>query len=210
MAVKTLRVGQLQTNCYFYFDPQTQTAFIIDPGDDADLIMNRLKDLKLQPKLILATHGHFDHVLAAMELKLAYDIPFLIHQPDLNILKRQQATAKYFTGLKVDPAPPVDRWLKIGEKLKLNQRQSNLDLEVISTPGHTCGSVCFYNQQNSIMFTGDTIFSRGGVGRTDLDGGNKAQLKKSLSKILDYSPNTQLYPGHGSSTTIKLESQYHQ
>ena len=186
MLVETLVVGQLKTNCYLFYDENSHDCFIIDPGDDADFIINKIKDLNLKPKAILATHGHFDHVLAATELKLAFNIPFYLNAKptcrqagDAKILKRTESTTKYFTGIKPDPLPKVDKRLKEGQVLKAG----NLIFRVLETPGHTPGSVCFYCRQKNLIFVGDLIFANGSYGRTDLKGGDFEKLQKSIKKI---------------------------
>jgi hydroxyacylglutathione hydrolase len=203
--VETLQVGQLNTNCYLYYDPDSSQAAIIDPGDDADFIINKIQDLNIHPIVILASHGHFDHVLAATELKLAFRIPFLINKMDGNILKRQQKTAKYFTGVKVDPPPLVDKFLKNNQVISVGQGS----LKILTTPGHTPGSVCFYDPKFKICFSGDTLFSQGGYGRTDLAGGNKNQIGESLKKILTLPKDTCFYPGHGPKTTVDIERHFY-
>lgn len=205
--VKRILVGQLQTNCYLFYNNKTRQCFIIDPGDDADLIIKTIKDLDLKPELILATHGHFDHVLAVTELKLAYDIPFYLCFKDLPILKRQQKTGQYFLGYPVDPPIPPDKDLKDKQQIKI--KKTKLGLKIIATPGHTSGSVSFYFAKQNLVFVGDLIFTGGGYGRTDLQGGNFAKLKKSIEKILSLPSNTIIYSGHGKKTSIKKESKYY-
>jgi len=198
MAVEILQVGQLKTNCYLFSNNNT---IIIDPGDDAEFIINRITDLKLKPVLILATHGHFDHILAATELKLAYGIPFCISKEDFPIVKRMKNTAYHFTGIKSDPPPIVDKYLKPDEVLELG-------LEVMETPGHTPGSLCFYSKKEKLIFTGDTVFAEGSYGRTDLPGGDKDEITKSIKKILSLPSETKIYPGHGKSSTVKQEKTF--
>jgi len=195
MKIEKLVVGQLQTNCYLVWDEKSKEAVIIDPGDDAGFIINKIQDYQLRPKLILATHGHFDHVLATTELKLAFGIPFLMHQADLPILKRIQSTTKYFLGREADPAPKVDKFLKGGEQVDFGKES----LKVIETPGHSPGGVAFYAP--GILFSGDTLFKQG-VGRTDLAYSSTAQLNNSLKKLFQLPEKTVVYPGHGPKTTI--------
>jgi len=190
--IKKIIVGQLQTNCYLYYEKEEGKCFIIDPGDDAGYIMNKIKDLGLIPKAILATHGHFDHLLAVSELKLAYDIPFYLNRKDLAILKRQQSTAKFFTGLDTDPPAMPDRDLKEGDFLKIDSSE----LMVIETSGHTPGGVSFYNEKKKMIFVGDLVF-KNGVGRTDLKGGNWKQLQHSIQKIKNLADELLVFPGHG-------------
>ncbi|MBU0619049.1 MBL fold metallo-hydrolase [Patescibacteria group bacterium] len=205
MPVKTLIVGQLQTNCYLFYSEPSRKAVIIDPGDDADLIISQIQDLDLNPEAILATHGHFDHVLAVTELKLAFNLPFYLHQADKKILARTQSTAKYFTGLEVDPAPKVYHSLVPQAKIKVGESS----LQIIHTPGHTQGSVCFYCPAEKLIFTGDLIFAHGDRGRTDLDGGNESQIQQSIRQILSLPAKTLMYSGHGPATTVKDEKQFH-
>jgi len=200
MKVVKLIVGQLQTNCYLAI--YNDQCLIIDPGDDADYIISTIKDLEVKPIGLLATHGHFDHLLSATELKLAYSIPFYLHKADLPILKRTQSTAKHFTGLSVDPPPKADRFLKDGDILRVGKSE----LKVIETPGHTQGSISLKGK--GIIFVGDLIFAGGGVGRTDLQGGNTKLLDKSIKKILKLPKNTIIYPGHGEETTVEEEKKF--
>lgn len=179
--METLVVGSMATNCYVIDD------MIIDPGDDAEYIMSHLTQ---KPSMIVATHGHFDHIMAAYALQLAYNIPFYIHEDDIFLLGRMQSSAKHFLGLKeVDP-PPVPSKI--------------IDLPFIHTPGHTPGSVCFYFKKENILFSGDTIFADGGVGRTDHEYSDKAALSRSIQTIFSLPPETKLFPGHGGTNdTIK-------
>lgn len=210
MRIERLIVGQLQTNCYLAWphfsplageaNPQDNGAIIIDPGDDADFIIRKIQDLKLQPTFIVATHGHFDHVLAVTELRLAFKIPFLIHQADLFLLKRLQETTKYFTGTETDPILPPDEFVKEGDLIKFG----NEKLKVIETPGHTPGSIALFTP--GILFSGDTVFAQG-VGRTDFAYASPKKLENSLKKLFKLPNKTVVYPGHGSTTAIeKLKS----
>lgn len=196
MKVQRLVVGQLQTNCYLIWDQATKKAIIIDPGDDADFIIRKIQDFRLKPVLIIATHGHFDHVLAVTELKLAFQIPFLIHQADLFLLKRTRETACYFTSAEADPSLPPDKFIREGDLIKFDKEK----LKVIETPGHTPGSICLY--QKGILFSGDTIFAQG-VGRTDFAYSSSKELKKSLQKLFKLPAKTKVYPGHGTETTVE-------
>ena len=205
MPVETLVVGQLATNCYLFYDQDSRECFIIDPGENADLVINKIKDLALKPKSILVTHGHFDHVLAVTELKLVFKIPFYLHPQDEKILKRAQLTANFFTGLKTDPVIMPDKFLKAGQILKVGESPPAGGLKVIATPGHTQGGVSLYCQKENLVFVGDLIFAHGGYGRTDLQGGDFEQLKKSIKKILKLPDKTIIYPGHGQATSVKKE-----
>ena len=190
MKVEKVVVGQLQTNCYLVWDKESLETVIIDPGDDADYILRKVNDFNLSPRFILTTHGHFDHVLGATELKLALNIPFLIHQKDLFLLKRAGKTAKFFTGREEESVLPADGFIKEGNEIKFGKES----LKVIETPGHTPGSVSFYS--SGFLFSGDLIFAEG-VGRTDFAYSSKQELENSIKKILKLPSQTIIYPGHG-------------
>lgn len=196
----TLVVGQMSTNCYIVADHTLGSAIVIDPGDAPDYISDRLEGLKLKPKLLLVTHGHFDHLLAARALQLNYQIPFLVHAADIFLVERQEEAARHFLGLtSVDPPPQVTRRLRPQEILEVG----TVKLKVLSTPGHTPGSVSFYFEGEKAVFVGDLIFAGGGVGRTDFSYSQPAELVKSLDKILHFPTNTYLYPGHGPAVLVE-------
>lgn len=198
MKTQTLVLGQLETNCYLAWDEKTHDAIIIDPADDGTFIIQKILDLKLRPKLILATHGHFDHILAATELKLAFNLPFLMSQADLFLLNRTENTAQHFLGIKVDPPPIVDKHLKEGDLVTFGSEK----LKVIETPGHTPGSICLYTK--GFLFSGDTLF-QAGIGRTDFAYSSHTKLIESLQKIFRLPEITAVLPGHKEATTIKDE-----
>ena len=204
MKIEKLVVGQLQTNCYLAWDEKSipsngiKDAVIIDPGDDADYIIRKIQDFELKPKLILATHGHFDHVLAVPELKLAYGIPFLMHEADLFLLKRSKETAKYFTGAQADPPLMPDKFFKERDLIKFGKER----LKVIETPGHSPGGVSFFSR--GVIFDGDTLFYRG-IGRYDFSYASKEGLFNSIDKLFKLPDKTRVYPGHGEETTIGEE-----
>lgn len=194
MTVKKLVIGSLGTNCYLVWDTDLN-GIIIDPGSAGDFIIQKITDLRLKPKLIVATHEHFDHVLAAQELKLTLSIPFLIHRADLFLLKRAQESAKHFLGFTEGLPAEADKFIKEGNRIRFG----NETLKVIETPGHTPGSVCLYG--NGVLFSGDTLFADG-VGRTDFSYSSPKDLQKSLVKLSKLPPNTIVYPGHGEETHI--------
>ncbi len=161
----------MATNCYIAGD------IIIDPGDDAEYIMSHVDN----PSMIVATHGHFDHIMAAYAIQLAYKIPFYIHEEDIFLLANMKSSAKHFLGLKhIDP-PPKASPIK--------------DLPYIHTPGHTPGSICL--KFGDVLFVGDTIFANGAVGRTDFSYSTPLELSASIEKIHSYPKGTRILPGHG-------------
>lgn len=196
MKVEQLTVGQLATNCYLIWDEETLEGAIIDPGDDGEFIIQKIQNIGISPKSILVTHGHFDHIGAVTELRLAFNIPFYLHQKDLFLIKRATRSARFFTGVTTDPCLPPDKFLKEGEIIKIGQEE----LKVLETPGHTPGSVSFFAPK--ILFSGDVIFEEG-VGRVDFSYSSKNDLRNSIKKILSLPPETLIFPGHGE--TFKMD-----
>ena len=186
MEIKALSVGQLQTNCYLVWDESTYECFIIDPGDDADFITEEILRLQLTPQAILLTHGHYDHVLACLEIKLNFNVPIYLDPKDNFLYQNASRSANHWSSTKALKQPPTQSFpkeIKLGEKT----------IEVISIPGHTPGSVCFYSAPH--LFVGDTVFENG-VGRTDFSYSSASDLRKSLAKIRSFPEETLIYPGH--------------
>jgi len=204
--IRRLVVGQMQANCYIIMNKLTQEAVILDPGDDAEYITDTLHRLQTIPVCILASHGHFDHIMAAYEIQSIYAIPFLIHKNDIFLARKMQESARYFLNQRVVDLPPkIDKTLLDGEVMTFG----NIALSVIHTPGHTPGSVSFYLKQENTLFIGDTLFSKGAVGRTDFSYSNPTDLTKSITHILSFPDKTILYAGHGEKTHIQSERAYH-
>jgi len=201
----TLEVGQLKTNCYIITDTNTNEGIILDPGDEADFLIQKISDLEIIPTQIIATHCHFDHVMAVNELKLAFNIPFLCNKKDVPLLSWMRKSAVHFTGFDPGPPPIPDKFLTNGQKLKIADRK----LKVISTPGHTPGSISLYQKDKGVVFSGDTIFANGAIGRWDFPYANKKLLLKSVNKILSLPKNTTIYPGHGEPSIIAKERKNH-
>jgi len=191
--VETLPVGELATNCYLVWAPETKEAVIIDPGDEANFISEKILQLDLKPKVILATHGHFDHILAARELQLAFRIPFGLHQADEPLIRLMTTSARWWLKREIVEQPPrVDLWLEAKQTIKLGR----LKLKIIHLPGHTPGGVGFYSESERLFFSGDTIFYNA-VGRTDLPYSSRVELEQSLRKIKQHFDQFMVYPGHG-------------
>lgn len=204
--VQTLVVGQLQTNCYIVSDSLSKEAVIIDPGDDGDWIIEKIISKGLIPSKIFLTHGHFDHALGAFELQVAFNIPLYLHYKDRDLIKNMRKSAKYYLHLdSVDPPPKVT--YDICDNL--NIQCGKIKIVSLHTPGHTQGSVSFYIPQNHAMFTGDSLFKDGGIGRTDFVYSDQDKLRSSIQRILSYPQRTILYPGHGPRTSIRHERIYH-
>lgn len=196
-------IGLVRTNCYIVYTEDTKKAVIIDPAADSRRIMGELSALGVTPEAVLLTHGHFDHMLAADSLRNDYHIPVCVHKADAELLKHPNLNcSEQF--LHMAYAISADEELEDGQNLRF------LDgaLTVISTPGHTEGSCCYYAKSENILFSGDTLF-QGSVGRTDLPTGRAAQLTNSIREKLFVLPEeTLVLSGHGDQTTIGEEKQY--
>lgn len=200
-----LPVGQLQANCFLVFDGESRETLIIDPGDDADYISDTVSRHQLIPKQIIATHGHFDHIMAAAEISLMYQIPFFIHQKDEFLVKRLPQSVKHF--LNIDSSvltPKISGYIKQGSLITVADRT----LSVLETPGHTPGSVSLYYQQEDLALVGDLLFADGSVGRSDFAYGDEQKLEASVKKIFSLPPHTSLFCGHGRQTTVR-DAQYY-
>jgi glyoxylase-like metal-dependent hydrolase (beta-lactamase superfamily II) len=179
MLIKTIKVGDLQTNCYIVIDEKSNEAVIIDPGDEASEILRELKNLKI--RYIILTHGHPDHFGAVNNIKAKTGAPLLMHPADNWFFK-------------------PDKELSEGQEIKFGE----ISLKVLHTPGHTKGGVCLY--ANGHLFSGDTLFSEA-HGRTDLPGGSIEEMRKSLKRLASLPDETRVYPGHDEETTIGLEKE---
>lgn len=206
LRVITLTVGQMATNCYLLADSETNTCVIVDPGDEAEYITDKITSLALTPTHIVATHGHFDHIMAAFALKANFNIPFLMNGNDMFLADRMQATARHFLGVTaIDPPPTIDVSIADKDILDLGK----IGIAVVGLSGHTPGSVGLYEKKSGIMLTGDTLFADGAVGRTDHEYADRKKLKLAITKILRLPGDTRLLPGHGEETTVGAEQHFH-
>ena len=197
MIIKLLVVGPLASNCYIVGDEATNEGVIVDPADEAEIILQSVAEFGLTIRSIILTHGHPDHIAALKEVKEATGAEIAVHTGDSEY-HRQQALALTF-GFHCPSPPPPDRLLKDGDSLDVGE----LRFKVIHTPGHTPGGICLFG--HGVLFSGDTLFNRG-IGRYDLPGGDYAQLMNSLQATLMALPDeTIVYPGHGPKTTIGAE-----
>lgn len=203
MIVDTLPVvDAIQTNAYFYVDEQTKHGFLIDPGAEADKILQKIKDNNWIIEKILITHGHFDHIGAVQKIHQELKIPYLTHKNGRDYLANVEYNLSAFFGANI--VLTEAQYLEDGSEIAL-EANPNIKLKVIYTPGHTQDSVIYYDANNHTAFVGDTIFKKS-VGRTDLPGGNPQQLYKSIKeKIFTLPAETVLYSGHSAPTTVRDE-----
>lgn len=199
MEIETMVLGMVQTNCYIICNPETKEAIVIDPADNAGKIEKYLKENDLVCKGILLTHGHFDHIMAASELAAFTHAPICSHEEEKELLKdpNRNASSHIHRELSLEP--------EILLKDQENHIFAGLQFQVIHTPGHTQGGVCYYFADQRVLFSGDTLFFES-IGRTDLPTGNYNKLIESIhQKLMKLEDVVEVYPGHGRPTTIGYE-----
>jgi glyoxylase-like metal-dependent hydrolase (beta-lactamase superfamily II) len=205
--IETLPLGPIQTNCYIVWPKGESDCWIIDPGGLSGPIEKIIDEKNLTPKMLLITHGHWDHFLGNRCIKQKYpEMILAIHTDDAPVLPDADKNMSLtFIGKSII-SPPADKLLNDGDNLTLGSAV----FEVVHTPGHCPGSVCYFcsNSEPNVAFVGDLVFAGGGVGRTDLPNCSEKKLQESIRKIFTKFPaETILYPGHGRSTTVKREKQ---
>ncbi|MFS8158942.1 MAG: MBL fold metallo-hydrolase [Candidatus Roizmanbacteria bacterium] len=200
MLIESFILGDLGTNTYLISN-EKEECLLVDPADSADFLLELLVRRKLKLKGLIATHGHYDHILAVGELQVSYDIPLYINPKDTFLLERMGETAERFSSYK-----PVVLPIKNCARLKEGKMSlGSFDFEAIFTPGHTPGSVCLYFKEKGWLISGDTLF-KNGIGSYDHQYSSKGDLLESIHKKLFILPEeTIVYSGHGDETTIGEE-----
>jgi glyoxylase-like metal-dependent hydrolase (beta-lactamase superfamily II) len=204
--IARLEVGALSTNCWVYFCDDA--VFVIDPGGDAEEIITFLESKQAVPSHILLTHGHFDHILALPKLHDAFpEAVIAVHHAD-HVYVDKDAFSRHCADFKAaagddsfirtnwQDMPPLVRLLGDGDAVG--------PFIIMHTPGHTKGSVSYYDKDAQVLFSGDTLF-QDGIGRADLWGGDMDELTESLKRLFTLDDETQVFPGHGNPTTIGRE-----
>ena len=204
MEIKTFEVGSFGTNMYLVSDESG--LLLIDPACSSLYEQQMLyRSVNEAGLTILATHGHLDHLWGAAWACEQWHTPVLMHEADIPMAKAMQAQYDLF-GIGGTPVPFPLEPLPVNPSIHHSAAEPRLipSLKILSTPGHTPGSVCFYFPEDKVLFSGDTLFQMG-YGRTDLPGGDIQQLWHSLDLLLALPPETVVYPGHGAPTTIAAE-----
>lgn len=197
MEINRITIGTFQTNCYVVADEESKLAFVIDPAGDVDKIADVINENGYDLQYIILTHGHGDHIGAVSVLRNNFDAKLFIHQADAEMLNDHQLNLTHRMGEKIELM--ADSTFTDGDVLQVG----NLKLKLIHTPGHTMGSSCILVEKS--LFSGDTLFLNS-IGRTDLYGGDRKQIIKSIkNKLLILPKDVKVYPGHGSPTSINNE-----
>jgi glyoxylase-like metal-dependent hydrolase (beta-lactamase superfamily II) len=204
MFLEVFPTGPIQANCILIGDSEAAVVAVIDPGDEADLILHRIRRANVTPLMILHTHGHIDHAAGTRDLHelLGSDVPVGLHREEMEIYKSLPAHGAMF-GIEAVEPPDPDLWLEHGQRLEIG----SLTLEVRHTPGHSPGGVSFvvHGAPEPRVIVGDLLFA-GSVGRTDLPGGSFRILDRSIREQIYTLPDeTRVLCGHGPETTVARE-----
>ena len=189
LKINVLPLGDYQTNCYILHNEESRDCVILDPGYEPEIIARFLEEKGLTLRAILLTHCHFDHVGAVRELAAQTGCRVYLCQKDLAMPPMLTNGPLYYTDTYAD-----------GDTVT----QAGIPFRVLETPGHTPGSVCLITGEN--LFSGDTLFA-GSCGRTDLPGGDSRAMRDSLRRLAALKENYNVYPGHGSASTLDREKQ---
>ena len=203
MIVETFPVGLLACNATIVGDEETRDAIVVDGGDGVDNVLKRLKQLGLRARYLVHTHAHFDHIADVGRLREATRALALLHHDDLPIYHDQPRLVKLFGLPSIPDVVALDGDLEDGFRMSIGK----VTCDVLHTPGHTPGSVCFAIEGGGTtrLLTGDTLFA-GAIGRWDLGGTSMEDIVASIQrKLMDYPDATPVVPGHGSFTTIGEE-----
>ncbi|MEA1980871.1 MAG: MBL fold metallo-hydrolase [candidate division Zixibacteria bacterium] len=199
MKISTIVVGPFAVNCYLLWDDNGE-GVIIDPGAEKDKIIETVNKAGFSPKAILLTHGHGDHIAAVADIKAKYNIPLYIGNGEEDLLKNPSANVSAYFDEPII-APDADYLLEDKQIIKFG----SIEFQILSTPGHSPAGICYLNEKENLLFTGDTLFA-GSIGRTDFPGCSTEKLLSSIrEKILVLPDGIICFPGHGSHTTVGTE-----
>lgn len=196
--VRRFELGPFLANCYLLIGPSGKKAAVVDPGFEAQTVLDQLQDAGLELEWIVNTHGHIDHVAGNRLFKEATGAPIVIHPADEPFLAAVSKQGAMF-GVEAEDSPPADAHFAEGTPFVFD----GVSFDVLHTPGHSPGGVCLHHGEH--LLVGDTLFA-GSIGRTDLPGGSLPELLASVREKLFALPGeTTCYPGHGPETTLAAE-----
>ncbi len=203
--ILSLTFNPVSENTYLVFDNETREAIIFDPGcftnAEEALLAKTIADHQLIPVKLINTHCHFDHIFGNDFVMKKYGLKLGIHELEKDILQLAPAIVNTYGLPPMRPSPPADYFIAEGETIALG----DASFEVLFCPGHSPGSICFYNAAENYLIAGDVLFN-GSIGRTDLPGGDHQTLLGSImTKLLPLPDETVVWPGHGGNTTIGKE-----
>jgi glyoxylase-like metal-dependent hydrolase (beta-lactamase superfamily II) len=200
MTIRFAPLGLFATNCFVVRCAETGACAIVDSCADFEVIEAMVDAGGGNVALLLQTHAHIDHVAALGETKAAYGAPIVIHTDEMPLYDVAPMQGAMF-GIHTDPLPPPDRFVEEGQSVTLG----SLTAKVLLTPGHTPGGICFWFEDQNVVFSGDLLFA-GSIGRTDLPGGDTPTIMRSLRRIVtDVPDDTLVLSGHGPQTSIGRE-----
>lgn len=195
-------LGMVGTNCYFLINEETKQVILIDPADNVDYIIDKIKEKELELCGILLTHGHFDHIMAVNDLSRKFAVKIYAMKEEKEMLSNPDINLSSQFGKPLSIMADVN--LKDGDTFFL----ADFIIEAIHTPGHTNGSGCYFLKDENILLSGDTLFFES-IGRTDLPTGSTSKIIRSIKdKLLKLDDQIKVYPGHGHVTTIEHERQH--
>jgi glyoxylase-like metal-dependent hydrolase (beta-lactamase superfamily II) len=201
--LKTFPVPPLGCNCSILGDPATKQAIVVDPGGAHEMILKQVQAMGLTVVSILHTHAHFDHFLASGEIKKATGATLCLHPDDRTLWEMLEVQFRMY-GVPYVPVPLPEYWLKDEEKIIVG----GVEGVALHTPGHTPGSMCYFFPLDELLLAGDTLF-RGGIGRTDLWGGDGEAIQRSIrERLYALKDATRVVTGHGPETHIGFEREY--
>ncbi|WP_020566974.1 MBL fold metallo-hydrolase [Neolewinella persica] len=203
--VLSLTFNPVSENTYLVYDEDSRETIIFDPGclspAEEQALVAAIEELKLKPIKLINTHCHFDHVFGNAFVKKKYELELGIHELEAPLLESAPVVVNMYGMPPMTPSPPADYFIHEGDTVTL----ADTSLEVLFCPGHSPGSICFYNKAEGYIIAGDVLFD-GSIGRTDLPGGDHQTLIGSiLTKLMPLPDETKVYPGHGGPTTIGKE-----
>ncbi|HAX72422.1 MAG TPA: MBL fold metallo-hydrolase [Firmicutes bacterium] len=203
MKIYPLTLGPVQTATYIV--SENNKALVVDPADSAQSIIKYLKTNQLQLEAILLTHGHFDHIGAVNELTNQFNVPVYAHKKEQEYFEKPQVNLSTMMHAPFTLNESIQyQFLNDGEVFDV----IGLPFKAFHVPGHTSGSLCYYEATKGVVFTGDTLFN-GAIGRTDFIYGDHAQLVKGIkTKLLTLPADTIVYPGHGDCSTVEYEANH--